>query len=253
MQYRRAVQLYYKKFQRYPPNVEALIKTNEIRFLRKKYKDPITGKDDWKPVLLGQNKTPLAMGFFGQPLSGVGFGGMLPGGGMVPGGGLLPAGGGLQGGNGFSAPGSPAGGATDANGNPVDPSAGSPSIGGNPGGPGANPANPGDPTAGGSQNSGGSQIFGANPVGGQAFGGAGIVGFSPASEKQSILVYKKKNHYNEWEFTYSPISDMGMGGFQQAPPQLLGGQAPGTGGLSPTPAPGPAPGPSTPTAPAPQQ
>ncbi len=26
--------------------------------------------------------------------------------------------------------------------------------------------------------------------------------------KQSILVYKKKNHYNEWEFTYDPLSDM---------------------------------------------
>src|SRR5438270_8474147 len=44
MQYRRAVQLYHKKFQSYPPNVDALVKTNEIRFLRKKYKDPITGK-----------------------------------------------------------------------------------------------------------------------------------------------------------------------------------------------------------------
>ncbi|MGA7255493.1 MAG: hypothetical protein WBX09_02525, partial [Terracidiphilus sp.] len=32
-------------------------------------------------------------------------------------------------------------------------------------------------------------------------------GFSPGSTKQSILVYKKKNHYNEWEFTYDPISD----------------------------------------------
>ena len=43
---------------------------------------------------------------------------------------------------------------------------------------------------------------------GQTFGGAGIIGFSPASPKQSILVYKKKNHYNEWEFTYDPLSDM---------------------------------------------
>jgi hypothetical protein len=22
------------------------------------------------------------------------------------------------------------------------------------------------------------------------------------------LIYKKKNHYNEWEFTYDPLSDM---------------------------------------------
>ena len=70
MQYRRAIQLYYRKFHAYPPNVDALVNTNDIRFLRKKYVDPITGKDDWKPIAFGQNKTPTAMGFFGQPLAG---------------------------------------------------------------------------------------------------------------------------------------------------------------------------------------
>ena len=74
-QYVRAIQLYYRKFGAYPPNVDALVKTNDIRFLRKKYIDPTTGKDDWKPILFGQNKTPTAMGFFGQPLAGYGAGG----------------------------------------------------------------------------------------------------------------------------------------------------------------------------------
>ena len=77
-QYIRAVQLYYRKFNAYPPNVDALVKTNNIRFLRKKYIDPTTGKDEWKPVLFGQNKTPQAMGFFGQPLAAASGGGIGP-------------------------------------------------------------------------------------------------------------------------------------------------------------------------------
>src|SRR5580658_9442526 len=80
-QYIRAIQLYYRKFNAYPPNVDALVKTNDIRFLRKKYIDPTTGKDVWKPVLFGQNKTPTAMGFFGQPLAGSTMAGIGPAGG----------------------------------------------------------------------------------------------------------------------------------------------------------------------------
>jgi len=38
----------------------------------------VTGKDDWKPIMYCQNKTPMAMGFFGQPLAGSGCG-ALPG------------------------------------------------------------------------------------------------------------------------------------------------------------------------------
>jgi len=71
-QYVRAIRLYYKKFGAYPPNMEALEKSNEIRFLRKRYKDPATGKDEWHLIHFGENKAPTAMGFFGQPLGGVG-------------------------------------------------------------------------------------------------------------------------------------------------------------------------------------
>ena len=229
MQYRRAIQLYYKKFNRYPPSIDALIKTNNIRFLRKRYKDPITGKDDWKPILFGQNKTPLAMGFFGQPLGGVGFGGN----------GL--AGVGPQGGNGIPGA-SPIGnssGIVDAGGNPVDSSSAAGQT------PGANPSNPTDPTAAAGQTPGASQ-----PFGGQAFGGAGIIGFSPASPKQSILVYKKKDHYNEWEFTYSYLSDMNMGGANMPQQPLMPGQAPGVGGNNPMGPTGPM-GPSAPLSPTP--
>jgi type II secretory pathway pseudopilin PulG len=71
-QFQRAIQLYYRKFGAYPPNMEALEKTNNIRFLRRRYKDPMTGKDEWHLIHFGENKTPTALGFFGQPISGVG-------------------------------------------------------------------------------------------------------------------------------------------------------------------------------------
>jgi type II secretory pathway pseudopilin PulG len=44
-QYARAARLFVQKFHRYPGSIEELENTNNIRFLRKRYKDPITGKD----------------------------------------------------------------------------------------------------------------------------------------------------------------------------------------------------------------
>ncbi|HVZ84567.1 MAG TPA: hypothetical protein VG893_12915 [Terracidiphilus sp.] len=184
LQYRRAIQLYYRKFNRYPPNVEALVKTNEIRFLRKRYKDPMTGKDDWKPIHFGENKTPMAMGFFGQPL---GLGGDVMAGTGPSGGngieGASPIGGGQTGGSIFGASPSPGAGA-----------------GGSPTGPTGTSGTGGTTGSSGTGSDIGSDMN-------QTFGGAGIVGFEPGATGQSILLYKKKNHYNEWEFLYSPLSD----------------------------------------------
>src|SRR5882724_11130004 len=87
--YMRAIQHFYKKFGRYPMRIEELENTNNLRFLRKRYKDPInrdpaTGQEkDFK--LLHQTDITLNNG----PVLG-----------QVPGQ-SLPGQGGLQGQGGF--------------------------------------------------------------------------------------------------------------------------------------------------------
>ncbi len=245
MQYRRAIQLYYRTFHAYPPNVEALVNTNNIHFLRKKYLDPMTGQDDWKPIAFGQNKTPTAMGFFGQPLAGNAstLAGTGPGGTGGSPGTTTPGGfstGGPSSSNSLfsdtnSDQNSPTGGSGSA-GSPSDSSGNTPGAAGSTSGTSSGGAGSTSSTSGSS---------------GPTFGGGGIIGFEPASPKQSILVYKKKNHYNEWEFTYDPLSDLKtIGGASTGPGGQPGsstttpastptfGSTP-TPGFNPTPAPGP--------------
>jgi hypothetical protein len=52
-QYKRAIQLYYRKFRKYPVKMEDLENTSNIRFLRKRYVDPMTGKDEWRLIHVG--------------------------------------------------------------------------------------------------------------------------------------------------------------------------------------------------------
>jgi type II secretory pathway pseudopilin PulG len=236
-QYIRAVQLYYRKFHAYPPSMDALVKTNEIRFLRKKYVDPLTGKDDWKPLMFGQNKQPIVFGFFGQPMA---TGSTLAGIGMSGGNGInglngpAGAGGGSQCATGTLAsvftcqqggatsgpvPGTTANG-TDGSSNSTGANGtdGSPNSAGTNGtagpGTGATDAN-GNPIPGGGTSgsgSGANGLSGTGPAAGQTFGGAGIIGVTPVSPKVSLLIYKKTSHYKEWEFDYDPAMETMMQG-----------------------------------------
>src|ERR1700720_790813 len=132
--YMRAIQHFYKKFGRYPMRVEELENTNNLRFIRKRYKDPInrdaaTGQEkDFK--LLHQTDITLNNG----PILGQVPGQSLPGQGGLGGaqGGL----GGLQGGlgglgaqpGGLQQPGN-SGAQTPASGDSGNTSSGSPSSG----------------------------------------------------------------------------------------------------------------------------
>jgi hypothetical protein len=76
------------------------------------------------------------------------------------------------------------------------------------------------------------------PAGGQTMGGGGIAGVASVSTEQSIRVYNKKDHYNDWLFAYNPAGD--RGGLPKGPydpsqaliNQQLQGMQNGTNGLN---------------------
>ena len=64
VQYSRAMKHFVKKFGRYPTRLEELENTNQVRFLRKRYKDPITGKD-FKLLHVGEVQMSFGAGIAG--------------------------------------------------------------------------------------------------------------------------------------------------------------------------------------------
>jgi hypothetical protein len=53
-QYTRAIRLYMRKFPgKYPASIDQLESTNNMRFLRRRYKDPMTGSDEWRIIHAG--------------------------------------------------------------------------------------------------------------------------------------------------------------------------------------------------------
>jgi len=191
VQYSRSVRRYYKKFGRYPTRIEELESSNNIRFLRKRYKDPITGKD-FKPL----HMTDVRLSFNPAAASG------------------LPPGPDAN----ISAPQPGAPGALNT---PTAPKAPTGDAGG-----GAilqNPQAPqgtdqGDATQATqvpqSNNGARSQIqrqgaTDVGPGGAQVFGGGAIIGVASISKLKTIREFNKKDHYNQWQFIYDPSSDRG--------------------------------------------
>jgi type II secretory pathway pseudopilin PulG len=178
VEYSRAVRHYYKKFGRYPTRIEDLESTNTIRFLRKRYKDPITGKDF---KLLHQGEVQMA---FGAGLGGT-LNAMAANAGVAQNAQALAAG--------IAAAQAAAQPATPVNANSSDADSSDAPSGAAPGAP----AGPGSSS-------------GTSPVGsGQVFGGGPIVGVVSTSKNQSIRSFNKKDHYNQWQFIYDPSTDRG--------------------------------------------
>ena len=226
-QYALGIRRFYKKFGRYPSNIDQLENTNNIRFIRRRYLDPLTGKDDWTPIQFGQARP--AVGFFGQKI--VNTSGQSPSG---PGLGPSAIGTGLGGSSG-SGP-SIVNNASSATGS-TSPS--NSATGTGPSGAGA-PGSPSGP-AGSATNP-----FSSDQLSGRSFGGGAIVGVSVPSQRESLKEFQQKNHYNEWQFVYDPTMDPTLRGGAGAgaatgipgaagnlPGQGIGGLGQGIGGLGP--------------------
>jgi type II secretory pathway pseudopilin PulG len=191
-QYARAVALFHRQFNRFPVSTKELLQTNGVRFLRQEYRDPMDPKGKWRFIhvnasgtLLDSKNQPM-MNPNGNP-AGVGFGNSNPG-------------------SSFS---NPTAGSAFSSSSPMGAQSQS-GFGG----------------FGSSSSTSGSSQFGPTP---SFFGnsnqiqGAFIAGVAATSHHESIQVWKKHHHYDEWEFIGI---DMGVFGVQVG----LDGGSPGMPG-----------------------
>jgi type II secretory pathway pseudopilin PulG len=176
---------------RYPVSLEQLEDTNHVRFLRKRYKDPMTGDSDWKLIHYGEAQVTIPTTNSTNPglnpsSNNPGLGGSTPttqnnttvGGSTFGSGGS----GGLSGGSSLS------GGST---------------LGGSSTPPvlGANSQTNAAPNQNGATGQMGSLT--TSGIGnGQTTGGGQIIGVASVSKGKSIKEFNDKDHYNDWLFVY---------------------------------------------------
>src|SRR5919108_3781838 len=67
-QYAIAIKRFYKKFGRYPTSLEELENSNRMRFLRRRFKDPMSESGEWRLIRFGEVKT-TPTGLFGKALT----------------------------------------------------------------------------------------------------------------------------------------------------------------------------------------
>lgn len=185
-QYVRAIRLFYRKTKNYPPSIDALKNTNNIRFLRQEYVDPLTGKSDWRIIHLGEQKTTVK-GFFGQELGGIG----ASGSGSSLGSGLGSASS-MSAGIGNSLGGSTPGSSTTSTIGATSP------LAAGFGGASTTTSTPGSSGLTGSSGATGST--GSSGLG----GGGAIIGVGTAATGNSITTPNQQATYDQWEFWYDP-------------------------------------------------
>ena len=193
-QYVRAIQLYQRacKCTAYPGSMDALEKNTTVRFLRKRYVDPLTGKSDWR--LIHNPKTTIK-GFFGQELAGLTAG--------------LGSAAGLASGGGASTPGT----ASTTIGNTTALASGfsGATIGGTSGTTG---------TTGATGTTGTTGSTDSTSAFGDGSGGV-IYGVGTSKTGDSILTPNQQTTYETWEFWYDPRIEL-----LKANVNILGGGGP---------------------------
>ena len=197
-QFMRAIELWHRKFPgTFPTTVDALLSTNNTRFLRKKWKDPITNAFDWRFIKMGPDGSI-------QGLS-------------------LPSGANPSGSSPYDSQ-------SQAKSNSLSAGAqslnGSPASGSGYGGTQGTSGNQAGGNVGGlstqSQNRSSSSPF--TPVLG------GIVGVASSSEKESIKNFNGKSKYSEWEFVFFTGGSVTGGGGLPQGQNPSGNIGPGQGG-----------------------
>jgi type II secretory pathway pseudopilin PulG len=204
VQYSRAIRAYYKKFNRYPTKIEDLDNTNNLRYLRKHYKDPLNKNRDFRLLHFGEPGVTLG-------------GGLSIGGGSIPG--ATPVGGqGLTGGlNGSAQSSSAFGGGTagsilgntGVNSSGVFAQTGANSNSQATAGQGTTPASGSDPTQASAQVASGTEKSDTSSSSQQLVASGPIVGVASINKNNTIREFNKKKRYNEWQFLYDPSADRG--------------------------------------------
>jgi type II secretory pathway pseudopilin PulG len=171
--YATAVKRYvHKNGGRFPLSIEQLEDTNHVRFLRKRYKDPMTGEDDWRLVHFGEAEVKI-------PTPNPGLSGSTS----------PTQGNTLTGTTLGTTPGqTPTGQAPTLN-------SGGPQLGG-----AQTQLGGAQPQPGGTGQLGTLQT--SNIGTGQPVGGGQVIGVASVNKGQSIKKFNDKDHYDEWLFVY---------------------------------------------------
>jgi hypothetical protein len=206
-QYERAVRRFYVKNGRYPVSLEQLENTNKVRYLRKRYKDPMTPDGQWKIVhptdVKLTNLTAQGASVTGTQNSGSGLNSNALSSDTTD---QTPLGT-----KGLSTPNTgTSSNSNDANSGNSATTSGTATTGTD---SGASTTTTTNTATGSNTTSQSSSVFGSsgsNAANGQVLGGGDVYGVVSKSKKEGIHSFGDKSKYSEWFFIYVPALDKGQ-------------------------------------------